>query len=201
MGDAVIEEINKEAKWDLVGAPNETQWKRSFRNLEMMNTLQSKTLEDVGVSDQMEGNYSSCKNIAVEVNKICTLLRETQYLENATDFRPHLRLGTNIELSVTLVKFYEVVFANLRENLPKILKSEPSNINVIYSTLDEESEKKKIDNCTISQIKSRIVSLLENFINKNMWTEMYKAEVVGKTKIKHVEFYKHLLEIYEDTIN
>ena len=167
----------------------------------MMNTLQSKTLEDVGVSDQMEGNYSSCKNIAVEVNKICTLLRETQYLENATDFRPHLGLGTNIELSVTLVKFYEVVFANLRENLPKILKSEPSNINVIYSTLDEESEKKKIDNYTISQIKSRIVSLLENFINKNTWTEMYKAEVVGKTKIKHVEFYKHLLEIYEDTIN
>ena len=24
LGDAVIEEINKEAKWDLVGAPNET---------------------------------------------------------------------------------------------------------------------------------------------------------------------------------
>ena len=140
-GDAVIEEINKEAKRDLVGVPNETQWKRSFHNLDMMNTLRAKTLEDAGVSDQKEGNYSSCKNIAIEVKKIRTLLRETQYLENATDFRPHLGLGTNIELSVNLVKFYEVAFSNLRENLPKILKSEPSNINVLYSTLDEENRK------------------------------------------------------------
>ena len=93
------------------------------------------------MSDQKEGNYSSYKNIAIEVKKIRTLLRETQYLENATDFRPHLRLGTNIELSVNLVKFYEVAFSNLRENLPKILKSEPSNINVLYSTLDEENRK------------------------------------------------------------
>ena len=40
-GDAVIEEINKEAKRDLVGVPNETQWKRSVRNLDMMNTLRA----------------------------------------------------------------------------------------------------------------------------------------------------------------
>ena len=80
--------------------------------------------------------------MAEEVKKILTLLQETQFLENTTDFRPHLGLGTNIELSVNLVKFYEVAFSNLRENLPMILKSEPSNINVVYSTLDEESEKK-----------------------------------------------------------
>ena len=40
-GDAVIEEINKEAKRDLVGVPNETQWERSVRNLDMMNTLRA----------------------------------------------------------------------------------------------------------------------------------------------------------------
>ena len=70
-------------------------------------------MEDAGLSDQKDGNYSFCKNIAVEVNKICTLLEELQYLENATDFYPHLGLRTNIELSVNLVKFYEVVFSNL----------------------------------------------------------------------------------------
>ena len=32
-------------------------------------------------------------------------------------------------------------------------------------------------------------------------TEMHKAEMAGKTKIKHVKFYKQLLEIYEDTVN
>ena len=40
-----------------------------------MNTLRAKTLEDAGVSDQMEGNCSSCEHIAVEVKKICTLLQ------------------------------------------------------------------------------------------------------------------------------
>ena len=129
------------------------------------------------------------------------MLRETQYLENATDFCPHLGLGTIIKLSVNLVKIYEVVFSNLRENLPKILKSEPSNIKIVYSTTDTENEKNKIENCTISKIKSRIVSLLENFTNKNTWTEMYQAKVAGKTKIKHIEFYKQLLESYEDTLN
>ena len=32
-------------------------------------------------------------------------------------------------------------------------------------------------------------------------TEMYKAEMAGKTKIKYVKFYKQLLEINEDTVN
>ena len=67
--------------------------------------------------------------------------------------------------------------------------------------MDTESEKNKIENCTISKIKWRIVSLLENFTNKNTWTEMHKANVPEKTKIKHIEFYKQLLEIYGDTLN
>ena len=62
-------------------------------------------------------------------------------------------------------------------------------------------KKNKIENCIISEIKLRILSLFENFTNKNTWTEMYKAKVAGKTKIKHVELYKQLLEIYRDTVN
>ena len=63
------------------------------------------------------------------------------------------------------------------------------------------NEKNKIENCIISEIKFRILSLLENVTNKNTWTEMYKADMAGKTKIKHVELYKQLLEIYGDTVN
>ena len=63
------------------------------------------------------------------------------------------------------------------------------------------NEKNKIENCIISEIKLRILSLLENVTNKNTWTEMYKADMAGKTKIKHVELYKQLLEIYGDTVN
>ena len=39
MRDAFIEEINKEAKRDLVGVSNETQWKRSFCNLDMSSIV------------------------------------------------------------------------------------------------------------------------------------------------------------------
>ena len=63
------------------------------------------------------------------------------------------------------------------------------------------NEKNKIENCIISEIKLRILSLLQNVTNKNTWTEMYKADMAGKTKIKHVELYKQLLEIYGDTVN
>ena len=38
-GDTFIEEINKEAKRDLVGVSNETQWKRSFCNLDMSSVV------------------------------------------------------------------------------------------------------------------------------------------------------------------
>ena len=37
--DAAIEEINKETKKDLIGIPNEAQWRRSFHNLDLMNEI------------------------------------------------------------------------------------------------------------------------------------------------------------------
>ena len=38
-GNAMIEEINKEAKRDVVGVPSKRQWTHSFRNLDNMNKL------------------------------------------------------------------------------------------------------------------------------------------------------------------
>ena len=38
-GDAMIEEINKEAKRDVVSVPSKSQWTQSFRNLDNMNKL------------------------------------------------------------------------------------------------------------------------------------------------------------------
>ena len=38
-GDAVTEEINKEAKRDLVGVSIQIQWKRSFQKLDMINEI------------------------------------------------------------------------------------------------------------------------------------------------------------------
>ena len=74
---------------------------------------------------------------------------------------------------------------------------EPYKINVVYSTLAEEEEVDKIENCTISEIKQKYY-VFENFSNKNMWQDFYKKEVAGKTKAVHIDFLNTLLEIIED---
>ena len=66
-GDAIIEEINKEGKRDLVGVPNETQWKRAFRNLDMMNQVRSSTFRDAGIKDTKVSSYDTERDIKKEV--------------------------------------------------------------------------------------------------------------------------------------
>ena len=51
-GHAIIGKINKEAKRDLAGRPDESQWCRSFRNLDNMNDTPLKTFRDADVTDQ-----------------------------------------------------------------------------------------------------------------------------------------------------
>lgn len=51
-GHAIIEKINKEAKRDLAGGPDESQWCRSFKNLDNMNYTPLKTFRDADVTDQ-----------------------------------------------------------------------------------------------------------------------------------------------------
>ena len=58
-GDAIIEEINKEGKRDLVGVHSETQWKRAFRNLDLMNQVRSSTFRDAGIKDTKVSSYDT----------------------------------------------------------------------------------------------------------------------------------------------
>ena len=39
-GDAILEEINKEAKQWMIGVPTKAQWERSFRNLDSISKVQ-----------------------------------------------------------------------------------------------------------------------------------------------------------------
>ena len=80
-GGTIIEEINKEAKRDLVGVPNESQWQRSFKNLDNMNEIHLKTFKDAGVTDQKSTSYETNRYIETEVRKICALIRQNKYLE------------------------------------------------------------------------------------------------------------------------
>ena len=68
----------------------------------------------------------------------------------------------------------------------------------MYSTLAEQEEAEKIVNCTISEVKQKILYVFENFSNKNMCKDFYKKEVAGKTKAVHIDFLNTLLEITED---
>ena len=74
--DAIIEEINKKGKRDLVGVPNETQWKRAFQNLDMI-------LRDAGIKDTKVSSYDIECDIKKEVQLKRVVIRGCKYLENA----------------------------------------------------------------------------------------------------------------------
>ena len=50
--DAIIEETNRGRKRDLVGVPNESQWRRLFGNLDKMSEMHLKTFRGADVTDQ-----------------------------------------------------------------------------------------------------------------------------------------------------
>ena len=85
--------------------PNETQWKRSFRNLDTMNEIRPVTCKDAGVKDQRNSSYDSASNICQEVTKIRTLIREHNYLQNVTELCQHMDITSKIILSSDLVNF------------------------------------------------------------------------------------------------
>ena len=82
-GDAIIEEISKEGKRGLVGVPNETQWKRSFQNLDMINQVRSSTFRDAGIKDTKVSSYDIERDIKKEVKLIRTVIRRCKFLENS----------------------------------------------------------------------------------------------------------------------
>ena len=197
-GDAIIEEINKEAKRDLVGVPNEHQWRRSFRNLDNMNEIRRKTFLLAGVKDHKSRNYDSKTDISKEVMKIRILIRKNKCLEKVNEPCQHKDITNTISLSTGLANFTAIALNNLNECLPKMFKNEFYKVNVVYSTEAEQIESEKIENRTILEIKQSIISLLDQFSNKSIWLELYKKEVSGKSKSAHIDFYNILLEVIED---
>ena len=193
-GDAIIEE----GKRDLVGVTNETQWTRAFRNLDMMNEVRSSTFRDAGIKDTKVSSYDTECDIKKEVQLIREVIRGCKYLENAWESCEQFDITKSVPLSNDLVNFTSIAKNNLTKRLLEILKWEPYKINIGYSTLAEQEEAEKIENCTISQIKQKILHVFENFSNKNMWQDFYKKEVPGKTKAVHNDFLNTLLEIIED---
>ena len=48
--------------------------------------------------------------------------------------------------------------------------------------LAEKQKAEKIKTCATSEIKQKIMLLVDNFTNKQLWLELYKKEVTGKMK-------------------
>ena len=57
----------------------------------------------------------------------------------------------------------------------------------MYSTFKEQEESEKIENCTVPEIKVKILNLLL-LKNKSTWIELFKNKVAGKSKLAHTEF-------------
>ena len=101
-------------------------------------------------------------------------------------------------LADDLVNSTAIAQENLSECLPKSLRKEAYKINIVFSTQGGKEENEKTENCTVAEIKKKIISLTEQFFNKNMWLHLYKREVSGKCKQAHIDFFNTLSEIIED---
>ena len=163
-----------------------------------MNEVRSSTFRDAGIKDTKVSSYDTECDIKKEVQLIREVIRGCKYLENAWESCEQFDITKSVPLSNDLVNFTSIAKNNLTKRLLEILKWEPYKINIGYSTLAEQEEAEKIENCTISQIKQKILHVFENFSNKNMWQDFYKKEVPGKTKAVHNDFLNTLLEIIED---
>ena len=156
-GDAIIEEISKEGKRGLVGVPNETQWKRSFQNLDMINQVRSSTFRDAGIKDTKVSSYDIERDIKEEVQLIRAVIRGCKYLENAWESCEQFDITKNISLSNNLVNFTTIAKNNLTKCLPKILKGEPYKINVVYSTLAEQEGWRRLRIAKFLKLAKKII--------------------------------------------
>ena len=118
-GDAIIEEINKEGKCDLVGVPNETQWKRAFPNLDMMNRVRYSTFRHSGIKDTKVSSCDTEHNIKKEVQLIREVIRGCKYLENTWESCEQWDITKSFSLSNDLVNFTATAKNNLTKCLPK----------------------------------------------------------------------------------
>ena len=96
-GDAIIEEINKEEKHDLVG----------------------------GIKDTKVSSYDTAHDIKMKVQLIREVIRGCKYLENTWESCGQFNITKSVSLSNGLVNCPAIAKNNLTKCLPKILKGEP----------------------------------------------------------------------------
>ena len=143
-------------------------------------------------------NYDSKTDISKEFMKIRVLICKNKYLEKVNEPCQHKDITNTISLSTGVANFTAIALNNLNECLPKMFKNKFYKVNVVYSTEAEQIESEKIENRAIPEIKQSIISLLDQFSNKSIWLELYKKEVLRKSKSAHIDFYNTLLEVIED---
>ena len=153
-----------------------------------MNELRANTFSDARIKDPKDSNHERSRDIQREVQKIRIFIRQSKYLENLMEQCSHTDISKTITLSAGLVTFTKTSWENIVNYLPRILKNETCKIKVKYSTEEEQKESEKIENCTISEIKQKIISLVDSFTNKELLRFIYKKEVAGKTKAVYIDF-------------
>ena len=143
-GDALIEEINKEAKRDVVGVPDENQWRRSFRNLDNMNLLREATFCDAGITDTKGISSREKKDKYREVMMIRTMIRKSEYLREPRECSQHTDILKSTKLSKHLVNFSAIAKKNISDYIPSLLRDEMYKKHVVYATEEEQIESERI---------------------------------------------------------
>ena len=56
-------------------------------------------------------------------------------------------------------------------------------MNIIYSTEEEKIESEKIENLTITEIREKIIEMIDGFQNKDLLQYIYKKEVLARLRL------------------
>ena len=148
-----------------------------------MNKIRASTFADAKIKDPKSSNYETTRDIRKEVLKIRVFILHSQHLENPIEPCIHTDITKSIKLSSNLINFTKIDGEDRQNYIPKISKNETYKMNIIYSTEEEKIESEKIENLTITEIREKIIEMIDGFQNKDLLQYIYKKEVLARLRL------------------
>ena len=200
-GDAMLEEINKEAKsWiSPLGVPTNANWQKIFRTLDMLNEVRDATLQAAGIKDCH--SESSVKSESVQFREIAAvreLLRSNSYLLRPKEDKLITDVLGRDSLSEEILEITQAALTRF-----EVCKTGHTNDKFILPvTKIECDQQKKIENKTKSDIEKEIFVCLDQLdeLSLPLYEERYRKDVRNKNKGDYIAFYLELMNVIDQSV-
>ena len=203
-GDALLEEINKNAKKWIIGVPTKVQWEKSFRNLDTLEAWRDASVDAAGINDPSRSvghrDHSQQKN---EVFAVRALFRSKEYLSNPLHGKAHKDISGDILLSEKLQSFSVHSEKNFFDYVNRELSGSEAEIHPIFATSAEEAEYQKIERKKTEVIVKEAFEIVGemDISDQNILLDYYKKHVKNKKKQLVVDFYYQVQSTFDKKYN